>query len=388
MSAARHRGWLGGRAALAMPPIVTLALLLGSGVGLAAEGAAGITEPVALPAFDPAAPGCHLPAGLKKALGFSQDNRRKFIEGVGYGLSRAAADRGLGYESQVAENDAAAQERHIAAFVDSGVGAVVVAPVDPASLAPTMRKVIWSGAYLGTVVPPPATTILNAPQYLTGKVLGDAAAAYIREQWEGKANVVLLTQDSLQFLAPRFVAIRDALKDLPAVNVIADISPNPVNEEGGYATMKLILEAHPNIDVVLGSDTVVLGALRALREAGKARPDQFLGGIDGEPGAVSEIATGESPYKTSIALSSPVFGYALGALAADWLEGKRVPQAMDILPIALTRSNLAAYAADQADPARVYADPARRAAYLRMYGSICYDERDRYLDFPWSSEAH
>jgi ribose transport system substrate-binding protein len=51
----------------------------------------------------------------------------------------------------------------------------------------------------GAVVPPPATSILNAPQYLTGKALGDAAAAHIRERRGGKANVVLLTHDSLQF---------------------------------------------------------------------------------------------------------------------------------------------------------------------------------------------
>ena len=52
----------------------------------------------------------------------------------------------------------------------------------------------------------------------------------------------------------------------------------------------------------------------ALRDAGKDRPDQFLGGIDGEPEAVAEIKTGDSPYKASIALSSPVFGYAMGAV--------------------------------------------------------------------------
>jgi len=34
----------------------------------------------------------------------------------------------------------------------------------------------------------------------------------------------------------------------------------------------------------------------------------------------------------------------------------------------------------------IYRDPARRDAYLRMYGNICYDTRDRYVNFPWSSE--
>ena len=192
------------------------------------------------------------------------------------------------------------------------VGAVVAAPVNALALSRSLQQMIWSGAYVGTVVPPPAITILNAPQYLTGKVLGDAAAAYIKERLGGKARVVLLTHDSLQFLAPRFVAMRDSLKDIPDVTIVADISPATVNKEGGFATMRTILLAHPTIDVVLGADTVVLGALDALRAAGKDRPDQFLGGIDGEPEAVAEIKKGGGPYKASVSLASPVFGYAMG----------------------------------------------------------------------------
>ena len=236
------------------------------------------------------------------------------------------------------------------------------------------------------MVPPPATSLLNAPQYLTGKVLGDAAAAYIRDRLGGNARVVLLTHDSLQFLAPRFVAMRAALKDMPGVTIVADISPQTVNKEGGAATMRTVLLAHPTVDVVLGADTVVLGALAALRAAGKARADQFLGGIDGEPEAVTEIKQAGSPYKASVSLNSPVFGYAMGQHAADWLAGKSIPQAMDILPRALTADNLAQYEKDLADPAAVYRDSARRDSYLKMYGNICYDTRERYVNFPWSSE--
>ena len=29
----------------------------------------------------------------------------------------------------------------------------------------------------------------------------------------------------------------------------------------------------------------------------------------------------------------------------------------------------------------------RRDLYLKMYGNICYDTRDQYVNFPWSSEA-
>ncbi|MDP9136925.1 MAG: sugar ABC transporter substrate-binding protein [Pseudomonadota bacterium] len=366
--------------------ILTICLLAASsGSAMALDGPPGITTPTVFAPFDPNAPACSTPSGLKKVLAFAQDNERDFMQGVKQGLAMAARDRGLEYRVALANNDAAKMVEQVQLFLTDKVGGLVAAPVDPASLSRSLQENIWAGAYVGTVVPPPATSLLNAPQYLTGKVLGDAAAAYIRER-KSKTNVVLLTHDSLEFLAPRFVALRDSLKDIPGVTIVADISPSPVNQEGGFKTMSTILQAHPDIDVVLGADTVVLGALKALRAAGKDRPEQFLGGIDGEPGAVTEIKKGDGPYKASIALSSPVFGYAMGQHAADWLEGKSVPQAMDILPSALTIDNLAQYEADLADPARVYADPARRASYLKMYGNICYDTRDQYVNFPWSSE--
>ena len=352
----------------------------------AQTGPTGITMPRTLPPFDPAAPACKPPPGLEKSLAFSQDTRREFMQGVDRGLAAAAKDRGLNYRVLVADSDAVRQAEDVRSLVAAKTGAVVASAVDSASLGRRLQDVIWSGGYVSTVVAPPATSLLNAPQYLTGKVLGDAASAHIKGALGGKAKVVLLTQDSLEFLAPRFVALRDSLRDLPGASIVADISPNPVSKDGGYATMRTILLANPDVDVVLGADNVVLGALAALRGAGKTRPNQFLGGIDGEPEAVAEIKKGNTPYRISVSLASPVFGYAMGQHAADWLEGKSIPQAMDILPSPLTASNIAQYEEDLANPGRVWADPARRAAYLKMYGNICYDSRDQYVNFPWSSE--
>jgi ribose transport system substrate-binding protein len=346
----------------------------------------GITQRTVFPAFNPTAPACGRPPGLSNLLGYVQENDRDFLNGVDHGLAMAAKNRGLEYRRLLVDNDVDKALDAIKQLLAAKAGGLVATSSDPAAIAGTLQQVIWSGGFVGTIVPPPATLILNAPQYETGKVLTDAAIAHINLKLGGKANVVLLTQDTMEYLAPRFEAMRDGLSKMPGVSIVADIAPQPVNKEGGFATMKTILLANPKIDVVLGGDAVVLGALQALRAAGKDRPDQFLGGIDGEAEAVSEIKKGDSPYKASISLSSPVFGYAMGEFAADWIAGKSVPQAMDILPIALTNSNIAQYEADLADPASVYADPERRSAYLRMYGNICYDTRDRYVNFPWSSE--
>lgn len=368
-------------------PAVTLAALLAMAPPPAATAqGAGLTRPVTLPAFDTARQGCAKPRGLRRELVFVQDNDREFVQGIGRGLAAAAADRGLPYRTLRSDNNAALMVKQVNGLFAAKSGAIVVAPIDPQSLSPSLKKVIWRGTYVGAIVPPPATTILNAPQYQTGKVLAEAAAAHIRTRLGGKAKVVLLTHDSLEFLAPRFTAMRDTLRQLPGVTIVADISPATVDKAGGYRTMKTILLAHRNVDVVLGADTVVLGALDALREAGKARPNQFLGGIDGEREAVAELKKAGSPYKASISLASPIFGYAMGRFASDWLDGKSVPQAMDILPKALTITNIGQYERDVANPRAVYADPARRRSYLRMYGNICFDSRDRYINFPWSSE--
>jgi ribose transport system substrate-binding protein len=360
-------------------------LVAGVSAASAQDGPPGITTPRVLAPFERTAPACTPPAGLQRVLAFAQDNQREFMNGVSRGLAAAAKDRGLEYRVALAGSDGTKQIEQVRELHSAKVGAMVSSPVDAPALARSLQQMIWSGAYVGAVVPPPATEILNAPQYLTGRVLGDAAAAHIKERLGGRARVVLLTHDSLQFLAPRFVGMRDALKSVPGATIVADISPVTVDKAGGAATMRTIMLAQPTVDVVLGADTVVLGALEAARAAGRARNDQFFGGIDGEPEAVAEIKKG-GPYKASISLASPVFGYALGQHAADWLDGKSIPQAMDILPAALTVANMAQYEADLADPGAVYRDPKRRDAYLRMYGNICYDSRDQYLNFPWSSE--
>jgi ribose transport system substrate-binding protein len=379
----KRRALLGSFASAASLALLGLVPTRGLGQG----GPDGLTVPVPFDRFDPQAPRCSSDTGLSRTLAFVRDNDRDFIDGVDFGLSRAAAERQLDYVSVNADNSAEEMVNYLREMQVRQVGGLVTAPVDPMKSAPILQELLRAGTYVGTVVPPPATTILNAPQYLTGKVLAEAAATHIRDTLQGRANVVLLTHDSMQFLSPRFAAMRDVFREMPEVSIVADISPVTVTEKGGYDTMTTILIAEPQVDVVLGADTVVLGALSALREMGMARSDQFVGGIDGEPEAVAELSQPDSPYKTSISLASAIFGYAMGQHAADWIEGKSIPKAIDVLPFALTAKNVDTYKADMSDPGKVYANPARLATYLVMYGNTCIDKKDEYVNFPWSSET-
>ena len=95
--------------------------------------------------------------------------------------------------------------------------------------------------------------------------------------------------------------------------------------------MSTILQAHPDIDVVLGADTVVLGALAALGPPARRGPTSSSAASTASRRR-SPRSRKATPLQGQHRLSSPVFGYAMGQHAADWLEGKSIPQAMDILP--------------------------------------------------------
>ena len=176
-------------------------------------------------------------ADQQRTRELSESLEQQTVQGVARGVALAAKDRGLEFQIAQADNDPAKMVEEVESFVDvdAKVGALVVAPIDTPSIARHLQEVIWTGAYVGTVVPPPATSLLNAPQHLTGKVLADEAAGFIDSHLGGRARIVLPTHDSLQYLAPRFTAMRDVFRRLPGAVVVADISPLTVDEAGGAA---------------------------------------------------------------------------------------------------------------------------------------------------------
>lgn len=64
----------------------------------------------------------------------------------------------------------------------------------------------------------------------------------------------------------------------------------------GYQKMQSLLQANPNINgVIAGNDEMALGAIAALKEAGKLDKVK-VGGFDGSPDAVAAVKAGEMQY--------------------------------------------------------------------------------------------
>jgi len=164
---------------------------------------------------------------------------------------------------------------------------------------------------------------------------------------------------------------------------VSDIQPAKLTSEATFSAMTTILQAHPNVKVILGSDFAASGALAAIEAAGKVTADMYIGGMDGENAWLDKVADRKAPVKTAFAFPTEVFAYAYSLFAADWLKGKSIPKGFRTPLVAINSpAQIPAYRADMKNPGRTWKNK-KKAYGLEMYGNISYATRNQYLRDIW-----
>lgn len=67
------------------------------------------------------------------------------------------------------------------------------------------------------------------------------------------------------------------------IEVVGDLTVADISTTSGYRTMLGALQTHQDITVVLGGDTIVVGAYKALKESGKLADDEQLTCCSAQP---------------------------------------------------------------------------------------------------------
>jgi ribose transport system substrate-binding protein len=316
---------------------------------------------------------------LPKAIAWANTSDAEFFMQITRSIEQAAKDRGIEFITAIADDDSAKNIEQMETFLQRGIGALAVQPLDANAQAPLMQRAIDSGAAVMSLVTPPSTNQAIADQYKVGNTQGLAAAKYITEKLGGKAKVVYFNTDSIEVLKARHQGAIDGVMTAgDGVEIVADVQPEAITQDAGFQAMSTILQKNPDVDVVIGGDTYVLGALAALEAEGKARDDMYLSGIDGDEQALAAVEKG-GPYKASFAFAYPLMGYAWGQFAADWLEGKSIPQVMQLDAIELSsKESIDAFKKAMSDPAATWKNS---ADYLTMLGNVSYGTRDQCITY-------
>jgi len=154
----------------------------------------------------------------------------------------------------------------------------------------------------------------------------------------GKARVGILegipgheTGDS------RMRGFRDFLKSSPGITIVAS-QPANWERDQGFNVFQNMLQAHPEIDSVFAcSDLMALGAIEAIRAAGKTGAIKVIG-FDALDDAKKAIAAGT--MDASVAQFPSEMGKAAVESAVKVIRGEALPADINVKLALVTKDNV------------------------------------------------
>ena len=316
---------------------------------------------------------------LPKTIAWANTSNAEFFLQITDAMKKSAESRGLKFITAIANDNSDKNIQQIESFMQKGIGALALQPLDQVAQAPLMQRAIDKGIAVMALVTPPSTNQAIADQYKVGYKQGTEAAKYITAKLGGKAKVAYFNWDKVSVLKARHQGVLDGVKTAGAgVEIVSDIETTAITNDAGFQATSTLLQAHPDVNVFLGGDTIILGSLAAIKAANITNPDLYLSGIDGDEQAIAEVAKG-GIYRASFAFAYPLMGYAWGQFAADWLEGKSIPTVMSFNAIPLdSAASIAAWKAAMKNPAASWKDA---KTYFTMLGNISFGTCNQYIKY-------
>jgi ABC-type sugar transport system substrate-binding protein len=322
--------------------------------------------------------------GLPPRVAWASTADSEFFLALGRGMEQAAGEREVEYVTATSGNDPGKHVEQMNSYLEQGVGSLAMQPLNPDADSLVLQRAIDKGICTQGIITAPSTLQVVASQYQIGYDQGKAAADYVTAELGGNAQVLYFNLDSASpQLKIRHEGVLDGLRTGGGgIEVVGDLTVADISTASGFKTIISPLQTHAQIKVLLGGDTIVVGAYKALQDTGKLSDDMFLSGVDGDADALQLVKEGGA-YKLSIAFAWTLMGFGLGQFGADWIEGKEVPQLVVAKGVQLdSAAAVDDFTEASADPACVFADRSRYESYLPLFGNVSHASRRTYWTSP------
>lgn len=223
----------------------------------------------------------------------------------------------LGYETTVNahNNDPNQQNQFIDAAISSQVSAIILDPAGAQESVGAVRKATDAGIPVFLVNAEIDEQGIAKSQIISNNAQGATlgAEAWV-EAMGGEGTFVELfgnpTDNNAQVRSDAYHAVISQYPDL----VMLQRETANWDRQQGKEKMELLLRAHPDVDgVIAGNDEMALGAIQAIKEAGKM-DDILVLGFDGNDEAAAAVAAGEM---VATVLQPIVEGTTLAVQQAD-----------------------------------------------------------------------
>ncbi|PRA34034.1 sugar ABC transporter substrate-binding protein [Pseudomonas poae] len=219
-----------------------------------------------------------------------------FMTYVRNGLQDAARQQGVQIQFEDAQGDVVRQLNQVEGFLNQKVDAVIVLPVDTSATANMTRAAVAANKPLVYVNRHPDERTL--PKGVVTVASNDIEAGqlqmrFLAEKLGGKGNVAIIMGDLAQNAThDRTEGAKQVLKDYPGIKVVEQQSAEWQRNKGMDLTSNWLLAGTQFDAVIANNDEMAIGAGMALQQAGKAKGEVAIVGIDGLPDGLAAVKRG------------------------------------------------------------------------------------------------
>jgi ribose transport system substrate-binding protein len=363
--------------------LLAAGLVVAMGLPVAAQ--ADPNAPSKLSEFEPYTPSDAVGAkpDLPRQLAFMVPAANEYYKDIFNGIQKGA--QAVGVESVLvsADGDNVKDIDQINAELQRGIGCLVVQPQDAPSQQVVLQQAIDQGVYVDFFVTPPANTQTMADQYDLGYQQAKEAVRWINENLDGKAVVANFSLDFIEALIPRREGTEAALKEGGDGITVIDVPIKHDLPDEGFNKAATLLQSNPDINVWIGPDDTVLSVQAYLESIGKtpATDKIYLTGLNGTQEALDAVAAGDGFFQATWGFNNSLLGYAMGHYCGDWLDGKTVPQAIQVGgTLSTNKEEVDALSAMIADPAGQFELlQAGTQNGNKVWGSTSFENKDNYI---------
>lgn len=284
----------------------------------------------------------------KIRFGFAaQSAEMPFSVAVTESLNAATGNAGIDLMLLDNKYDAATAIQNAEEFVRAKVDLVIEFQVEQEAAPVIADRIATAGIPMIAIdIPHPHATYFGVDNYRVGYEAGEMLAQHATEQWGGKAEWVLgldLSEAGLLVqsrITGAFAAIKSALGNIPIESFVR-MDGHGLRERSRKVVGDF-LARHPKdkgILIAAANDTSALGALDAVREAGRERYVAIVG-QDSIPEALTEIRKSSSAMIGTISHEAWSYGSHLVHIGLALLNGTTVPPYNYVEHRVVTRRNL------------------------------------------------
>ncbi|MDR5861336.1 D-ribose ABC transporter substrate-binding protein [Halomonas eurihalina] len=233
--------------------------------------------------------------GLISIIVNDTSNPYWFTEGK---IAEATAEE-LGYEANVSSHkgDTNTESNQVDTAITNQAEAIILDPANADGSIGAVRKAVDAGIPVFIVNAEINQQGLAKAQLVSNNAQGAALGAqqWVQSVGDEAKYVELEGAPSDNNAATRSNGYETVLSQYPSLERVGSDVAN-WDRTQGYNKMQSMLQANPDVDgVISGNDEMALGAIAALKEAGKLE-DVVVGGFDGSPDAVEAVKAGEMAY--------------------------------------------------------------------------------------------